>query len=160
MFFHNINFYIFSPCGICYISPLLLMFWCFGHKAWEGGPSSSTRDWTCTPSPGKVKSQPLDCQGNPWSPPCYMVSWILTVERVSPFYRWGDGTNLRPGQGAPLEWRFSRIPAHSSSTPSSALSPQPSWQMRKCERRVESYLCMSTDYSSSCLHRIPSLSST
>ena len=47
-----------------------------------------------------------------------------------------------------------------SSPHHSALSPRPSLQMRKCERRVESFLCMSTDYSSSYLHRIPSLSST
>lgn len=160
MFFRNINFYVFSPCGICCISPLLFMSWCFGRGV-GGRPQLLDQGLNLHPSPGEVKSQPLDCRGNPRSPLCYMVSWIVMVERVSPFTDGEMGPTYALGEGCP--WNGDSpgfLLILPSSLHHSALSPRPSWQMRKCERRVESFLCMSTDYSSSYLHRIPSLSST
>jgi len=52
-----------------------------------------------------------------------------------PLYRWGDGTNLRPGWGVPLEWRFSWVLAHSTfltsplcSKPQAELTNEEMWE--------------------------------
>lgn len=81
------------------MSPLLFMFWCLGREAWEA----------LAPPPGIELAPPhlgrwipaSGLSGKSLNPLHYMVSWVLMVERVSPFTDGEIGPIYALGEGHP-----------------------------------------------------------